>query len=378
LISSMVLASLGIWLIILCLPWQPWSTQERLDVINPVHNKPNIDLSAITVLIPARNESAHIVQTLQALAYQGRNFKILVINDESSDATATLALSVGVEGLTVFDGQPPPGQWTGKLWALQQGLDEVTSEFVLLLDADIELKPGLIPTLMQQMAQDRLDFLSLMAELKMETFWECLLVPAFVFFFKLLYPFKLSNDPQVKEVAAAAGGCILVRRSALEAIGGFTAFHEALIDDCTFAQKIKTLGFRTWIGLSRAIVSRRPYARLATFWNMVARTAYSQLRYSPLLLGVCTLLMLICFLVPVLALCSRELSAVLAGMATLLTMSICYLPVLNFYERRWAWALTLPIVGLLFLAMTWTSVSRYYQGERSSWKGRTYKSSLSG
>jgi hopene-associated glycosyltransferase HpnB len=212
---------------------------------------------------------------------------------------------------------------------------------------------------------------SVMARLRMESAWERLLIPAFVYFFKLLYPFRLSNGPG-RWVAAGAGGCMLVERSALEAIGGFAAVRGALIDDCALARAIKGSGRRIWIGLSHGVTSHRPYRGLGPIWEMVARTAYTQLGTSPKLLLACTAVMLLAFWAPLAgALFGAGAPRTVAALG-LAAMALSYQPVLRFYRRSPAWAAALPLIGTLYLAMTWDSALRCWRGERSRWKGRSY------
>jgi hopene-associated glycosyltransferase HpnB len=207
----------------------------------------------------------------------------------------------------------------------------------------------------------------------MEGFWEKLLLPPFVYFFKLIYPFALANSPQSR-VAAGAGGCALVGAEKLRAIGGFAAFKDAIIDDCTLARLIKESPGRIWIGLSNDARALRPYQSLASIWDMVARTAYTQLRYSRALLIGCTLLMVLSYLVPISALFSESRNAQLLGAIGLTAMLGSYLPTVRYYGLPTYWVLTLPAAAVLFLAMTWTSAIRYARGERSRWKNRSYPS----
>ena len=224
-----------IWLSVLFAPWRAWSTRERLDGTSP--SKP-IDLSDVAVLIPARDEAALIEQTLTALMEQGEQLSITVIDDQSEDATADAALALGLDDLTVVNGVTLPAGWSGKVWALEQGFAQVARPFVLLLDADITLMPGLIGALRHKMTDEALGLASVMVELRRDGFWARLLKPAFVYFFKLLYPFRLSNSKS-RLIAAAAGGCIMVRTSVLRDIGGFGALKGALIDDCALARQVK-------------------------------------------------------------------------------------------------------------------------------------------
>ena len=370
------LPGLFIWSLVLCLPWRPWSTRESLNAITDNSNKP--DLSQITVLIPARNEAEVIAETLAALKLQDESLKIVLIDDQSDDDTSDIASQAGLNNLKVITGQPLPDGWSGKLWALEQGRKHVDTDTILLLDADITLAPGTLASLLQKLNSEQLDLVSLMAFLRMKSFWEIFLMPAFIYFFKLLYPFQLSNASSdrllSKYVAAAAGGCILVRRGMLDKIGGFNTLKDALIDDCTLARKIKTNGGRIWVGLTHSALSHRQYNSLQTIWDMVARTAYTQLRYSPILLLLCTLTMLIVFVFPLVSLFLPGLTFKLIGLLTILIMVVTYLPILKFYGRHPAWSITLPLIGVLYLLMTWTSALRHISGSGSSWKQRQYSS----
>ncbi len=374
--SLLALPGLVIWSLILCLPWRPWSTRESLDANVDESNK--TDLSQITVLIPARNEAEVIAETLASLKRQDKSLKIVLIDDQSDDNTSNIAHQARLKNLNIITGAPLPEGWSGKLWALEQGRKYADTEIILLLDADITLVPGTIASLYQKLNSEQLDLVSLMAFLRMNSFWEIFLMPAFIYFFKLLYPFHLSNASSdtlfSKHVAAAAGGCILVRKEALEKIGGFTALKDSLIDDCTLARKIKTSGGRTWIGLTHSVLSHRKYDSLQTIWNMVARTAYTQLHYSPLLLLLCTLIMLIIFVLPLISLFLSGFTIKMIALLTILIMVTTYLPTLKFYERSPAWGITLPLIGIIYLLMTWTSALRYISGSGSSWKQRQYSS----
>jgi len=358
----------AIWLTILLLPWRPWSTREVLDASSPSAEE---DLSDITVLIPARNEAETIKATLPALTAQGRGLNIILIDDKSSDGTGQVARKAMDENLLIIKGESLPSGWTGKLWALEQGRGHIKTPFTLLLDADIEPLPGIIGELKRAMQERDVQLISLMAELRMETFWERLLMPAFIYFFKLLYPFRLSNTG-TSRVAAAAGGCILLETRLLHEIGGFDSLRGELIDDCALARRIKTLGDKTWIGLTHSVRSIRPYEKLRTIWEMVARTAFTQLHYSGLVLALCTAVMVLSFVVPVLGLFLPSGMAKFFSALGLAIMILCYLPTLKFYGLPGRWALALPLIGILYLAMTWTSAMRYWLGGGSHWKGRAY------
>jgi hopene-associated glycosyltransferase HpnB len=367
------LAAASLWIAVLLLPWRPWGTAERISAAAP---GAQTDLSGITALVPARNEAECIAITIPHLAVQGALARIILIDDESDDGTGDIARGLKIPVLTVLRGQRRPAGWSGKLWALEQGLLQVNSPFVLLMDADIALAPGILDALLGKLELDQLDMVSVMATLSMHTWWERLLIPPFIYFFKMIYPFALANGPS-RWFAAAAGGCILIRTEALRGIGGFAALRDALIDDCTLARTVKTRGGRIWLGLSRDVAAARPYDSVGTIWNMVARTAFTQLRYSKSLLLLCTLMLLLCFMVPVAGLFAATDTTRIAAIVACFAMMASYLPVLRYYDRSVWWAATLPVAATLYLAMTWTSALRYFRGERSRWKNRSYDHEIS-
>jgi hopene-associated glycosyltransferase HpnB len=355
------------WLALLIVPWRPWSTRERLEPT--AEDCLPSDLRDVTVLIPARNEAALIERSVRAAAAQGEGLRIMVIDDQSTDATADVARRAGAH--EVIASAALPEDWTGKLWALEQGRRRARTPLVLLLDADIALAPGAVRALRRRMSECAAQLASVMAAPRLASFWERLLLPAFVYFFKLLYPFRLANEPSMR-VAAAAGGCVLLERRVLEDIGGFAALRGALIDDCTLARLAKRAGFATWIGLTHAASSARPSPRLADVWNMVARTAFTQLRYSTAWLLACTAIMALVFGVPVAALVAAAGTARIAAAVACAALCASYVPTLRYYGLHPLRALTLPPVAALFLAMTWSSALRYWRGTRSAWRGRTY------
>ncbi len=351
-----------IWGGLLLLPWRPWSTREHLAA-----SPEPLDLGDITALIPARNEAEVIERTLSGLRSQGEGLRAIVVDDQSEDDTAALASRH--DFVRVIAGAPLPPGWAGKLWALEQGRGAVTTPMTLLVDADIELRPGMLAALLQHKRAQGLHYVSIMADLRRTSFWDRLLLPAFVYFFKLLYPFALSNSRNGL-VAAGAGGCVLVDTAALEKAGAFASLRGALIDDCALARRIKSSGHRSWIGLSRDVISLRPYGTLDSIWQMVARSAYTQLYYSTALLLVLTAIFAAAYWLPIAALALGSPLALVA----LLAMMAAYVPTLRYYELPIAWALLLPLTGTLYLAMTWGSALRYWRGERSRWKNRQYAS----
>jgi hopene-associated glycosyltransferase HpnB len=362
--------SILLWAGFALLPWRPWSNQEVLDAMEGASGDTPLD--EITVLIPARNEAAVIQKTLQSLSDQGSGLKIVLIDDNSEDATVEKARQMRVSNFRIIQSPPVPSGWSGKLWALEQGRLQVTTPYTLLLDADIELVRGIVKTLREKMNREGIPFVSLMAMPSMSGSWEKLLMPAFVHFFKVLYPFGRVNSNRTR-VAAAAGGCILVETRILDQIGGFESIRSAVIDDCALARRVKLQGSKVWLGLTHSVKSVRSYQRLKEIWDMVARTAFAQLRYSVGLLVLCTLVMVLVYQVPVVMVASSNILVRYLSLGSLVIMFLTYVPILRFYHRSWAWAFGLPLVAVLFLTMTWASAIRYWRGERSRWKGRVYK-----
>ena len=366
--ATLAIVGALMWWSLVFIPWRPWQTYEKIE---PDDAGTEQLLDDITVLIPARNESEYIRQTLQALQKQGKGIHVIVVDDQSDDDTAAQAKNCNAR---VIIGSSPPVGWSGKLWALEQGLREVHTPYVLLLDADIELMPGMVVSLKAKAQQEKLALVSIMAEPPLTGLIEHLLMPPFIYFFKLLYPFSLANEPDSR-VAAAAGGCILVKTEALRATDAFHSLHDALIDDCTLAARIKQAGLKSWIGLSHSARIHRGYHSLKPIWEMVARTAYTQLKYSRVMLGICTLVMACMFWFALFAplVLSGAVAFIISALAWT-AMLITYFPTLIYYRRSLLWGLTLPIAGTLYLAMTWTSALRYWQGERANWKDRRYGS----
>lgn len=358
--------ALTLWCIVLVLPWRPWACAERVE---PERNDGKC-APDFTVIIPARDEAAVIGETLHALAIAAPTAPVIVIDDQSSDATADTVRASGIRDLTLIDGTPPPAGWTGKLWALQQGLERAGMPRVLLLDADIRLAPGMLAAL-QRKADQGFALVSVCAEPCWRGIAARWLLPAFVYFFKLLYPFALANRADSR-VAAAAGGVILIDRSALIEAGGFAAWRSAIIDDCTLAAHMKRSGHRCWIGLTHGAASLR-HAGFRNIAHMIARTAFVQLRESLLLVLAGSILLILALWIPVLALTfGPDQATHLLGVLAFLALLAAYLPTLMYYRRNPLAALLLPLAATFFLAATWYSAWRALVGTRSVWKGRRY------
>jgi hopene-associated glycosyltransferase HpnB len=334
-------------------------------------------------VIPARNEAELLPITLRSLLNQDYpgSLTIIVVDDQSTDGTASVAQALGNPQLHILAAESLPPSWKGKLWALEQGIRYAQTltplpDYLLLTDADIEHDHTNLRQLVTKAQQENLELVSLMVQLRCQSFWECLLIPAFVFFFQKLYPFRWVNDPQ-NRTAAAAGGCILIRRETLVQIGGIQAIRQALIDDCALAQAVKSNSTgRIWLGLTSSTRSLRPYPSLATIWDMVARSAYTQLNYSPwLLLGTLIGMTLIYIVPPVGVIVgglTRNWTVAIASLISYLLMTVAYLPTLRLYRRSPWWAFCLSAIAFLYTLMTLDSALQHYQGRGGAWKGRVY------
>jgi hopene-associated glycosyltransferase HpnB len=385
--------SLIIWVFLLLFWGQFWQANQRLEINN-------IDLPSypsICTIIPARNEADVLPISLKSLLNQdySGHFSIILIDDQSTDKTGEIAQNIAnhlnqSDRLKVILGKPLPVGWSGKLWAMEQGIQSaknqgLSPDYFLFTDADIEHHSTNLKELVTKAENENLALTSLMVLLRCDSFWEKFLIPAFVFFFQKLYPFPWVNNPQNK-IAAAAGGCILIRRDRLEEIGSIPSLREALIDDCTLAQKIKGLSTpdnpsKIWLGLTEKTKSLRPYDSLDTIWNMIARTAYTQLNYSPLLLlGTVLGMSLVYLAAPVILLLGFYLESrnlMIISSLTWVLMAIAYLPTLRLYKLSPLWSLSLPIIALFYNLMTIDSALRYWQGKGGGWKGRVYPQSES-
>ena len=327
---------------------------------------------AVDIVIPARNEAESIAATLQSLLAQDYRapFHITLVNDSSTDGTGDIARSIGDNRLTVLDAAPRPAGWSGKLWAVHEGIAGTTAPVLLLTDADILHDPAHLRTLVAKL-QSGVDLVSEMVELRCQSWAERALVPAFVFFFQLLYPFARVNDPRAR-TAAAAGGVMLVRRTALDRIGGIESLRGALIDDVALAARIKP-GGAIYLGHSTGARSIRPYPGAADIWRMVARTAYVQLRFSPvILLGTVLGLALVWLAPPALALFAPAPARWL-GAAAWLGATLSFLPTLRRFGQSPAWALALPAIAGFYLAATVGSAIDHHRGRGVRWKDRAYE-----
>ncbi len=361
-------AALLAWLVMIFGRGMFWLGRENDDVAAPAPAA----WPAVTILIPARDEAATIgtvVRALLAQDYPGE-IRLWVMDDRSSDGTGDLARAAGDRRLSVVTGGPRPPGWTGKLWALQQGLDAArpTTTYLLFTDADIRHAPDSLRRLVARAEAGGLALTSLMAKLRCVSTAEQWFIPAFIYFFQMLYPFAWANDPRAR-TAAAAGGCVLLRRDVFEAAGGLASIRGAMIDDCSLARVIKDAGGKTWLGLTERVVSLRECPTVTPIRRMVARTAYAQLRYSPvLLLGMVAALGFVFLLAPLVAIFGHGAAPIVAALAWL-AMACSFVPTLQRYGLGPWRGFTLPIIALFYMAFTVESAIAQYRGQGGMWKG---------
>jgi len=332
----------------------------------------------VVAVIPARDEAEVIgraVGSLLAQDYPGP-LHLIVVDDHGSDGTAAAAQDAAAQAgaagrLTVISGEPLPPGWSGKLWAVRQGIAAAQAhapDYLLLTDADIVHAPHNLAALVARAEKGGYDLVSLMVRLNCRTVWERLLIPAFVFFFFMLYPPRWVADPH-RRTAAAAGGCMLIRRAALDAIGGVDSIRHEIIDDCALARRVKAQG-RVWLAATRDTISIREYRSWRPLWDMIARCAFAQLGYSAAALIGMVIALIVIFIAPPLLLLSGSASGMALGAAAWLAMSLAYLPMLRFYRCSVMLAPLLPLIALFYTAATIGSAIQFWRGRGGQWKGR--------
>ncbi|MDX3133056.1 glycosyltransferase [Streptomyces europaeiscabiei] len=371
--------SLAAWLWLLLGQGFFWRTDVRL----PPRRDPD-DWPYVCVVVPARDEAAVLPESLPSLLgqdYPGRA-EVFLVDDGSSDGTGDLARELsrrfGGLPLTVSSPGEPPAGWTGKLWAVRHGITLARArgpEFLLLTDADIAHRPDSLRALAAAARTGGFDLVSQMARLRAESVWERLVVPAFVYFFAQLYPFRRIGV-RGSRTAAAAGGCVLLSAEAAERARIPDAIRQAVIDDVALAKAVKRSGGHIWLGLAERVDSVRPYPRLHDLWHMISRSAYAQLLHNPLLLTGTVIGLALVYLVPPAALLTGPATgdpatALLGGLAWLL-MAATYVPMLRYYGQPLWLAPLLPFTAFLYLLMTVDSAVQHYRGRGAAWKGRTY------
>lgn len=372
LLSGLVL---GIWVYLVLLHGRYWRERpQRAPADGPKH------WPEVAAIVPARNEApvaGEAVRSLLQQDYPGK-LRIILIDDQSADGTAEIvrataaALGAG-DRVRVLSGKALPEGWTGKMWAVHQGFGELEgfspgAKYVWLTDADIAHDPHSLRGLVTRAEAGNLALTSLMARLRTDTLAERALIPAYVYFFQMLYPFAWVNDPK-RKMAGAAGGCMLVQRKALKAAGGIAAIKGALIDDCALGKVLKGQG-PIWLGLADGVRSLRGYPTWGDIWRLIARSAFTQLRHSLLLLAACVLGMALTFLAPPLLSIQADPGVRAFGLAAWGLMALSYLPTLIYYRQPVWWAPLLPVAALFYLAATIDSARRHLAGRGGEWKGR--------
>ncbi|WP_058042992.1 glycosyltransferase [Streptomyces roseifaciens] len=379
-LTWITVGSLAAWVWLLLGQGFFWRTDVRLPGRTPPAQWPSV-----AIVVPARDEAEVLPSSLPSLLaqdYPGRA-EVFLVDDGSSDGTGDLARALAAEHgglpLTVDSpGEPGPG-WTGKLWAVRHGMAlaraRTDAEYLLLTDADIAHAPDSLRELVSAARSGGLDLVSQMARLRVATVWERLIVPAFVYFFAQLYPFRWINRPGAR-TTAAAGGCVLLRREAAERAGVPDSIRQAVIDDVTLARAVRRTGGRIWLGLADRVDSVRPYPRLGQLWRMVSRSAYAQLRHNLLLLAGTVAGLAVVYLAPPVAVVAGALTGETllpaAGAAAWAVMAGTYVPMLRYYRQPLVLAPLLPFTALLYLLMTVDSAVQHYRGRGAAWKGRTY------
>jgi len=361
--TLLALVVLGVWVYLCAAHGRFWSSGPELSAGVP-SVCPDVD-----IVVPARDEEATIgavMASLLAQDYPG-TFRVFLVDDNSTDATAERAGRA--PNLTIVRGAAKPPGWVGKMWALAQGVAAGAAPLILFTDADIVHDPRHLSALVARLPG--LEMVSEMVRLNCASWAERALIPAFVYFFQMLYPFARVNDPRSR-VAAAAGGTVLISRSALERIGGIEAIRGALIDDVSLAKQVKASGGRIYLGHSGLAESVRPYPHFADVWRMIARTAFTQLRYSATLLLLTLAGLSLVWLAPLgLAACGAPAER-LCGLAALLLAAASYLPTLGRYRRSPLWVLALPLIAVFYMAATVSSAIDHWRGAGARWKNRSY------
>jgi hopene-associated glycosyltransferase HpnB len=364
-----------IWLYLFFARGNFWQLQEDTSEGTPLPHWP-----PVVIIVPARNEAELIARSVTSVAKQAYpgEFSVIVVDDHSDDSSAALALgaareSGGARRFTVHSATDLPPGWTGKLWGMNEGVlaaADHAPEFFWFTDADIEHAPGTLRRLVVRAENDSLDLASLMVLLQAKSFPERLLIPSFLYFFLMLYPPRWIEDPDSR-TAGAAGGCILLRRTALERIGGMAAIRNEVIDDCSLARAVKKSGGKIWMGLTRASVSLRSYGSFAEIRDLIARTAFTQLRYSNFLLIATLLALFVAYILPWISFCAGDDPAWFLAGTALCLMAVSFGATVRFYNLSFFWALTLPIAAAFYAYSTCVSALRYWLGRGGQWKGRS-------
>lgn len=348
---------------------------ENQKTKNPLPEKKK----SLCIIVPARNEEKYISETIKSILTQDVKKFVLIVDDNSTDNTTEEALRTFKKNkfsqFKIIKALRLPKGWSGKVWALKQGVDWATKQefsYFLFIDSDIVLKKDIVKRTLEYMNDKKLTMISLMAKLKCLSLWEFLLIPSFIYFFQKLYPFSKVNNNKEK-LAAAAGGFILCKSSIFKKENIYEQIKNKVIDDCNLAKKIKSHESSIWLGLTRMVESQRNYTKLEEIWKMVSRTAYEQLNHSILLLVVSIFGMIIIYILPFVNLLTQNSSNLITlNFFTILLMTISFVPTARFYNLSLPFYFSLPFSSLIYMLMTINSASNYYFKDGNIWKGRKY------
>jgi hopene-associated glycosyltransferase HpnB len=358
--------ALAVWLYLIFAHGKFWQSAPELAPATPP------EFPEVDIIVPARDEADTIGPVIGSLLAQdyGGKYRLILVDDNSTDGTA--ALAGAATNLEIISLKSKPPEWSGKLWALSQGVAASHAPVILFTDADIVHDTRHLSSLVAKLLQSRADMVSEMVRLNCASVAERALVPAFVYFFQMLYPFARVNDLS-SPVAAAAGGTVLIRREALQRSGGIDAIKNALIDDVALAKSVKKSG-GIFLGHSALAASIRPYPHFADIWHMISRTAFTQLRHSAILLALALLGLTLVWLVPPAAAVAGHGTESVCGLMAWGLSAISYMPTLARYGRNRLWALALPLIAIFYMAATFGSALNYWRGRGARWKDRAYGS----
>lgn len=360
--AYLLVAHGNFWRISRFLPW------PQLGALEPI---------SVVAVVPARNEADVVAGCVTSLLSQTIPIRLVLVDDNSTDGTAdvarTAAQAIGKQDkLTVIEGSPLPQGWSGKLWAVHQGVmkaNESAPYYLLLTDADIRHAHDSVAALATIAQQGSFDLVSFMVRLHCKTFAERFLIPAFVFFFFMLYPPEWIRDAR-RRTAGAAGGCMFIRREALAKAGGIQAIRTEIIDDCALAARVRKSGGKLWLGVAPETESLRPYGTFADIGAMISRSAFNQLHHSVILLVVSLIGLAITYLLPLALIVSRHETAVFCGAISWALMAVCFFPTVKFYCLNPLWSLALPAIAVFYMGATLHSAVMYGMGKGGRWKGR--------
>lgn len=354
----------GFWRVDASLPWRAQALSAPVSVV---------------AVVPARNEADVLAECITSLLSQSIPIRVVLVDDNSTDGTAEVARAAAraskqTDQLTVLSGAPLPSGWSGKLWAVHQGVlkaKEFAPDYLLLTDADIRHSHDNVAMLATMAEHGNFDLVSFMVRLHCQTFAEKALIPAFVFFFFMLYPPKWIRDPGNK-IAGAAGGCMFIRREALEKAGGIEAIRGEIIDDCALARRVRNSGGKVWLGVAPKTESIRPYGTFRDIGSMISRSAFNQLHHSVLLLILSVVGLIVAFLLPPVLIFTahHHPEAAWGGLISFALMAICFIPTVGFYRLNRLWSLALPLISIFYIGATLHSAIQYWTGKGGQWKGR--------